>query len=243
MPLHRRVGEIFLPTASDTDRATFSNSLRRFLVRDAGTGRTGVAVVLLLESPHTHEVGYRYPLAGDTGRYVSKILLDDIPVQQDDPCVPIGRYVHDGCIPMSTGDDVELKLGVMNVSCLPLQREAYDCVPWSSLDCRRSGEWSSYIRHINTVRNGPCARTRNDPDCRNLENAIVNDLKGRLNRLRRRNNRLLLVLCGNVAFGLYRKTRIAAMSTCYLPHPSTNGWEKASLQERLHCIKERLCTS
>ena len=56
MPLLQSIGELF-----STD---FSDSLERFHVPDSGTDRGGLRVVLLVESPNTHEVWYRYPLAG-----------------------------------------------------------------------------------------------------------------------------------------------------------------------------------
>ena len=83
MLLNERVGAILLANEPPQARNTFSNSLKRFLVKDAGifepgtnTVRNELRVVLLVESPHTDEVKLsedihnRYPLAGRTGRDV-----------------------------------------------------------------------------------------------------------------------------------------------------------------------------
>ena len=51
--LHQRVGRIFIETE---EREAFSNGLRRFLVPDRGTDRYELRVVLLVESPHFHEI-------------------------------------------------------------------------------------------------------------------------------------------------------------------------------------------
>ena len=222
MPLHERVVEIFA-TESDVARAAFSNSLRRFLVPDIGANRTGIAFVLLVESPHTHEVGYRYPLAGDTGRYVTKKLYGCARSQRDpSEFVPIGRYVHDGHVGQLPDNVNHLEFppfGIMNVSHLPLMREAYDCVPWSYSDYRGSDSWNSYTRCIKAVKDRPGATNRRIPNCRELDEAIAEDLKARLKILHRENPCVLLVCCGTVARNFYGKTGVK-MWDCDLPHPS-----------------------
>ena len=109
MPLLQRVGEIFIEVE---EREAFTNSLERFHVDDIGTtDQQELSVVLLVESPHTHEVGYQYPLAGNTGRYVTGMLGNAV-------SGPIGRFVHDG--------HHFLRLGIMNVSRLPFQSKGVD---------------------------------------------------------------------------------------------------------------------
>lgn len=130
MPLHQKVGEIFLE--DEGERAAFSNSLRRhFLVKDAGifapgtnTVRNELRVVLLLESPHTDEVEpsgihNRHPLAGRSGKDVTKVLMEWLPGSNLQDNESIGNLVNrEHC-------DVRW-LGIMNVSQLPFQNPAYN---------------------------------------------------------------------------------------------------------------------
>lgn len=208
-----------------------SNWLGRFLVRDGGTGRDGLRVVLLLESPHSDEVcppaiDDRFPLAGGTGRCVRELLRRDLPNQA------VGQLVHD--------DHPELlTLGIMNVSRLPFQGVAYDA-------CNNQ-HWSSYIRCMECIRKRPYVHNyrgfRDAPNLRaelnDLQNAIAEDLSARLTSLFNRQSDVELVRCGDVAESFYAK---AYMADTYLPHPSTGGWSALNQEQerRLQRIINRL---
>ena len=243
MPLHQKVGEIFLANRSAEEREAFSNSLKRFRVKNRGINRE---VVLLDESPHTHEVGYRYPLAGNTGRHVRDVLNKEArrmrpnePTRRILPCGPIGRFVHDGHL---GGSNPEFhRLGIMNVSQLPFQSAAYDCIPWADGDCRGHAEWRHYTDCMKTIRGGPhvCADNRRDDKCGVLDRAIAEDLRVRLRRLHSGNLNVLLVCCGPVAQEFYTKAGIPMRNTCDLPHPSRQGWKDLNPQQD-ECLREIL---
>ena len=58
-----------------------SNKLDKFIVEDLYSGED-VEILFILESPHTDEVKYQYPVAGNSGREMSDILFNrgDIPI-------------------------------------------------------------------------------------------------------------------------------------------------------------------
>ena len=270
MPLHERVGEIFLANETDEVQAAFSASLARFRVEDAGifapdgvTVRNELRAVLLVESPHTHEVGYHYPLAGDTGRYVRKVLDGE---GNRLPDGPIGRFVYDGCLGGLHHDnhlpDFHL-LGIMNVSRLPFQSEAYDCVSWEREgdDCRNHRRWRDYLECMEHIKDAPGVgnyeglkypdkdkRSKNGrgigrlkDELNDLRDAIANDLIGRLEHLHGNYPDVLLVCCGGVAQKFYgraanREPVITTLNTCDLPHPSMNGWQTLNCEER-QCLR------
>ena len=214
MLLHQKIGEIFLE--DEGARTTFSNSLKRFLVLDSTCrqhfGESGV--VLLVESPHIHEVRYRYPLAGNTGIHVRDVLGKN--ARRLFPNEPIGRSVYDGHLDF-------LRLGIMNVSQLPFRRDTYDCLPVRNAnDCQNHEHWTNYKNYMNTIKNGPCVSSDNREidECKKLDKAITKDLKRRLRILHRRNHCVLLVRCGPVAQEFYRKTGINMPNACDLPHPA-----------------------
>ena len=242
MPLHERVGEIFLANEPAQARTDFSVSLARFLVPDIGTDRNGLRVVLLVESPHTHEICCGYPLAGVSGtrirnalnrHYTERLHRRSLPNQ------PIGRLVHDE-------NPNLLRLGIMNVSQLPFQGIAYrpfrnnaceyGCIPREENDCRDHPQWNNYTGHMNTIRKP--AQTRRDPNRQTLDDAIVEDLRGRLSNLFEINPNAKLVICGEVAAAFYMKACGA-----YLPHPSRSNWQTLN-QRQQQCLQDivaRLC--
>lgn len=191
MPLHQRIGSIFHANGDTNARRDFSNSLKRFLVKDIGTNRDELRVVLLVESPHTHEIGYRYPLAGETGRHI-RCIIDRLTTSRVLPYGPIGRLVHDGHLGGNPSRDGNhpgfLRLGIMNVSRLPFQGKAYDCVPWENGDCRGHDGWNNYIRCMEHIKRSPQVQKykgfRDSRPLRDelnqLQDAIAEDLRSRL---------------------------------------------------------------
>ena len=221
MPLHQRVGEIFLANESDEERAAFSISLKRFLVPDRGTDREGLEVVLLVESPHTNEVRpreicNRYPLAGSTGKYILQKFVEWELELPDGPEHPdsIGELVHQG-------HETVQKLGIMNVSQLPFQRKAYACncnhyIPQRENDCRDNANWNDYTYCMEYIKKCPGVKSymRTDDEqtqrlqelrCKidQLEYAIIEDLAGRLEPI----GENVQVMClGEVAQTFYLKS-------------------------------------
>ena len=238
MPLNDRVGEVFLANRPAPERAAFSGSLARFLVEDIGTtDREPLSVVLLVESPHTHEVGYRYPLAGTTGRRV-RGFLNEANILPDGP---IGRFVLERRLGRMVNNDrpAFLRLGIMNVSQLPFLSEAYDCIPWEADDCRNHEHWDSYINHMKTIKESPCVSSDNREiaECRELDSKIAEDLGGRLECLHENYPDVLLVRCGGVAQAFYAKTGIHMPNPCDLPHPSRSDWLNLGCQEQQQCLQ------
>ena len=249
MPLHERIGEIFLANECDEVQTAFSDSLERFLVPDRGTCREGLRVVLLVESPHTYEVCHGYPLAGPEARSAGRRVRNKLMECRQElqlPEQPIGRLVHQG-------HDAIQVLGIMNVSQLPFQSAAYNCIPWEGGDCRCRPEWSNYVRRINTIKNDPdkFAVNRRSPECKDLDEAIAENLRGRLQCLHGNNPDVLLVCCGDVAQefcskAIGREPVIFVGNIRNLPHPNNRGrggerWEDLDCQNPcLRQILERL---
>lgn len=264
MPLHQRIGWIFHADGDTYARRMFSSSLKRFLVKDVGTDRNELRVVLLVESPHTHEVGYRYPLAGETGRHVRDIINREEIKRRGYrsaevlPDGPIGRFVRDGRLGrlVHGGNHSEiLRLGVMNVSRLPFQGKAYDCIPWADDDCRSYRGWNDYIKCMEHIKEYPHVKRyqgignprRLQDKLNQLQGAITEDLRRRLNCLNVNNPNILLICCGPVAQAFYMKAidemPVCAirLSSCDLPHPARNKWETLDCQNEclrniLNCI-------
>lgn len=218
--LHQRATRIF--TKDKDAHNAFSISLGRFLVPDSEHAKEP-GVVLLLESPHVHEVRYGYPLAGYTGTDVRDALGKE--ARRLFPNEPIGRSIH-------WRHPDFLRLGVMNVSQLPFQHQAYDFPPAREAeDCRDHAHWNCYLAHMKTICEGPSAASRSNPRCGELEEAIIGDLRRRLSDLRRSDPSVILVRCGDVAQRFYEKAGVTVPNVC-LPHPAKGGWTNLQDKER-----------
>ena len=221
---------MLLGDVGDIFSADLASDLARFRVLDSGLSRVGLEVVLLLESPHTHEVCYRYPAAGDSGIHIRDFLGKE--GCRMCPNEPIGRSVHDGHVDF-------LRLGIMNVSQLPFQSGAYDCLPSNLQD---SEHWNAYTRHMAAICRRPSVvhENREVDECRRLDEAIAADLQGRLEELNAKSPCALVVRCGNVAREFYEKVvngnaDISSLVPGDLPHPSPRGggWHQLEQQENL----------
>ena len=232
--LHQRVGERFLANEPTEARATFSNSLARFLVPDIGTYRNELSVVLLVESPHIHEICRGYPLAGSEERSAGLIVrnkLVECSPNLDLPDTPIGSLVYRGC-------DTVRRLGIMNASQLPFQDSAYIN---HDDEIRQNQNWNNYIesmRNLKQYYEQHRFESRRTIGC--LERAIIEDLRERLECLYRRNPNVLFVRCGYAAQNFYTQacigTSIAMPNPCDLPHPTNRGrgeerWEDIDCQD------------
>ena len=237
MPLHQKIGEIFLANGPADARKAFSDSLERFLVpdrgtiQDDGTVRDELRVVLLLESPHTDEVELpeihnRHPLAGRSGQDVTKVLMEWLPGLNLQDNESIGSLVNrEHC-------DTRW-LGIMNVSWLPFQKK-----PYKEQDngVRQNVCWDDYITCMKYIKDHPGVKTYRGKDdaktqrlqqlrCKieELESAIIEDLKGRLMLIKSARDGVLLVCCGEVARQIYEKTDVSMCDTD-APHPSYSRW-------------------
>ena len=261
MRLLQRIGEIF--------GEDFSNSLKRFRVKDSGTKRNKLEVVLLVESPDTdevsppgednpHEIGNRYPLAGEEARYSGKIVSNKFMEwyprlgRLDEP---IGKLVHDNAPAVNW-------LGIMNVSQLPFQEGAYE-VPDDAV-FRNHQCWTDYIECMKYIKKNPGIKTytcrKRKDECisetrertqrlqqlrckiNKLEHAIIEDLAGRLEQLRKD---MQVMCCGEVAqifylkASYYRSRRTNNRYILDFPHPARQNWQNLNPQQNV-CLQEIL---
>lgn len=91
--------------------------LKRYLVLDLPSSNADidrVKIVFVIESPHIHEVCHKHPLAGDSGKKVTKKYLETMIDDSEQSKKPIGCLIVSGQMPW---------LSLINVSQLPLQKK------------------------------------------------------------------------------------------------------------------------
>ena len=231
-----------LAIALDREAADLERNLGDRIVKDSLDGKAALRTVLLCESPHHAEISHGHPLAGDSGKTVTRAFarnLDDFNGREE----PIGcllHHHHQGAnadvrpLPPVNGPVLN-SLGLMNVSRLPLNSDAY------CLDARRNySELLCYFEAIKTKleqkeqEQGAQFLRRLDvtaPPAR-VYATLRDDLIRRLNRLCQISQDVMVVPCGKVANAFFRWATedcgyqgCVIPYNCFVPHPSRNSWQ------------------
>lgn len=204
--------------------------------------------VLLFESPHNDEISHGRPLAGYSGRQVTKAFSCYHPdfVVLDEPIGCLLRRLHDGGT-VEQLSDAALRslnsLGLMNVSRLPLQGAAY-CLDIrvnynellcyfeaikTTLDKNKVAKGVEYLRNLNA----------DLPSLRVYE-AIRDDLIHRLPQ----GQDVVVVPCGRVASAFYYWARLGPndeIPNDFVPHPSYGRWTThTTYSDRIRALVEQV---
>ncbi|MDM5199064.1 hypothetical protein QUF79_13660 [Fictibacillus enclensis] len=177
-------------------------------------------ILFILESPHREEIKHGAPLAGSSGRSVSKVLFGE---QEN---LPFGRLLKKNSEqPPYNG------LGIMNVCPFPMQSAA---IP--------SGEWVN--EHADFVKVIEKVRTSNDKDAfkqddwNTFQEIMLTDFRERLSQLSSRP--LVIVPCGRFAQKHFRLAGVLGPRWSLIenvPHPSYNSWTKERYRTQIQEVK------
>jgi hypothetical protein len=185
--------------------------LDRYKVGDLFVKVERVRVVLLLESPHTEEFRYKYPLAGNSGLFVARVLAEKVAsFNLLDSITPLGRQL------MCRGIE---SIGIMNCSNYPMDKRVYAAVDYVANQNK--------INALELIRHNPKSATRSDSECQTVENDVVASLRERLSRLP---GSALIVPCGSVARNTLQKVSMSDLNIYQkrVPHPARGRWSVAS---------------
>ena len=220
--------------------------------------------ILLLESPHVDEVPAGHPLAGKSGKAVTKALKRNTSIETTLGQIECANQDSSdneaiGCILRRCPGT--LRLGLMNACRLPLQIKAY-CPgpravrPVASCDADRRYHWkhhSEFLCFLQTVRDNPkLLSVEAEHHAFRVYRVLLNDLKSRLERLP---ENVRVVPCGKAAtafvakvIGLEGYQGVAEIWDQNVPHPSFGHWrddEKNShaqvVMSLVDMIHERSC--
>jgi len=170
-------------------------------------------IIFVLESPHTQEVKNGYPVAGKSGKDMSKTLFED----ENLKTISFGKLIYEKQI---SG------FGILNVSNIPLQKSAY------------KNQDDEIFRDFELIRQNPKLRKK---ECllNNTIRTIQSDFKNRLELHKDKK----IVLCGAFVQNIFKVTFPHAnfKDIIEVPHPSFNNWTKKkyeqNIQELLEFIK------
>lgn len=174
--------------------------------------------IFVLESPHVDEVKNGYPVAGKSGKDMSKILIQDINLKHQ----PFGKLIYEREIQ---------KFGILNISNIPLQKTAYDLndTDISSLHVE------PIFKDFALFRQNPSLRKK---DCRvnNLIKLFQEDFTKRLSPHKDKK----IVLCGGFVHKIFHDIFKSDdfKEIIEVPHPSFNNWSKAKYRQKIEKLLE-----
>jgi len=175
-----------------------------------------VEIIFVLESPHVYEVKNGYPVAGKSGKDMSKTLFDDPSLKKE----PFGKLIYEKTIQ---------KFGILNVSNIPLQELAYDLTDakFSSLPTQLIFKDFALFRQNPLLRKKECRVNR-------LIKIYQEDFVKRLELHKGKK----LVLCGGFVHKIFNASFAHSdfKEVLEVPHPSFNNWSK----EKYACKVEEM---
>ncbi|EIT86858.1 hypothetical protein A374_04769 [Fictibacillus macauensis ZFHKF-1] len=199
--------------------ALFQEAQERFSVHDVI--REGVSLVFLLESPHVDELTFNAPLAGSSGRSVTKILTDQAET------LPFGRLLA-----QEKDHDLYRRIGIMNVCSFPLQQAAIQDVQFTS-------SHASFFTIANKVRTANERTHYKNEEWNTFQHVMQRHFQQRLKRLQKQP--LILVPCGKFAQKHLLLSGITSEQWRIIwdvPHPSYNAWSKDRYAPNIQKVKE-----
>ena len=210
----------------------------------------GLRTVLLFESPGNDEVSHGHPLAGHSGRQVTKAFSCYHPdfAALNEPIGCLLRRLHDGDT-VEQLSDVALRslnsLGLMNVSLLPLQSTAYCLdvrVSYNDLLCYFEAIKTTLDRKKKVAKGVEYLRNLNaDLPSSQVYEALRDDLIHRLPQ----GQDVVVVPCGMVASAFYFWATLGANDQIpndfvFVPHPSRGWWTHTTYRETIRTLVEQV---
>ena len=192
------------------------------LVPRSAADAKNVELLFVLESPHVTELRTGIPVTGLAGRDALRYLLSD-------PASPrtLGQVVQD------KHDAVDYQVGIMNVSCVPMQEKAHKNTTGPSLS---SIDWA-LIKRARNSRASTVNMTRNLA-MNVVGDALLQHLQGRVGSLT--TSGLTLVAGGKFAQRYCRPvaSNLGIALLC-VPHPSFGYWNRPAYSQHPDLMKTR----
>ena len=174
-------------------------------------------ILFVLESPHVYEVKNGYPVAGKSGKDMSKVLLKDETFKKE----PFGKLIYEKKLP---------SFGIINISNIPLQELAY---------AQESEKFSTpfhknLFKNLSLFRQNPILRKKNS-SLNELLRIFYRDFSLRLTPHKDKK----VVLCGAFAQKVFYENFEANEFNAVIevPHPSFNNWQKEKYKETIEELK------
>lgn len=170
-------------------------------------------ILFVLESPHNEEVKRGFPVAGRSGKDMSKVLFS-----KDEP---LGKLISEGEIS---------RLGIINISNYPLQLSAYNqTLVTPLLRC-------DDMKFFEKIRQNPKLRKHDKLGINTVVSKIMSNFKSRIQI----HSDKKIILCGKFAEASFDSVvnELNFKEVLRVPHPSFNQWSRASNKEIIEKLQE-----
>ncbi|MFC0188761.1 uracil-DNA glycosylase family protein [Fictibacillus aquaticus] len=196
-------------------RQSFTEAKNLFNVPDLAASPP--CLLFVLESPHKEEIKHGVPVAGGSGKTMTKYLLQEN--------VPFGIYLSKNPTLLKT-------FGIVNVCPFPMQSAAIPDEEWK--DTNRL-----FLKTAESIRTSTALKFKDEKKAV-LQDILLKDFKERL--LQSAGEKTIIVPCGKFA---ERYTFLAGIAETHrvitgVPHPSYNSWAKERYQNTLSEMKEMI---
>ena len=191
-------------------------SFKEYFVNDLLYNDT--EIIFVLESPHVYEVKNGYPVAGKSGKDMSKVLVNDENLKKES----FGKLIYEQKIK---------NLGIINISNIPLQELAYSTEDINFQKLTTQLIFKDFV----LFRQNPSMRKK---ECRvnKLIGIFQEDFVKRLSLYKDKK----IVLCGGFVHKIFNDTfsHDDFKATIEVPHPSFNNWSKVKYKEKIEELLE-----
>ena len=151
-------------------------------INDLISSPSEVRLLFLLESPYKDELIHNHPLAGNSGKAVTKYIYENsdniIPHRFRD--IPLGCILKNSDLPI---------LGIMNTSVWPLDKKCYPC----------NSRSIKSIAELDFIRKYPKPKSRKDVYNKRTERFLFYGFYQRLRVILAVNSQVKIVPCGELA--------------------------------------------
>ena len=186
-------------------------SFKEYFVNDLLYNDT--EIIFVLESPHVYEVKNGYPVAGKSGKDMSKVLVSDKKLKKES----FGKLIYEQKIK---------NLGIINISNIPLQELAYSTEDSNFQNLPTQLIFKDFV----LFRQNPSMRKK---ECRvnKLIGIFQEDFISRLSPHKDKK----IVLCGGFVHKIFNDcfSHQDFKETIEVPHPSFNNWSKGKYKEKI----------
>lgn len=181
--------------------------------------------IFMLESPHIQELKYDIPVAGSSGATMSRNLFGE---QYNKP---LGLLVKKN---KELGFERKIlnKIGLFNVSEIPLQRKAYKNEALAE-------RYSTFFDDLEKIRSTNQKLSYQSEELNELQEVLLNRFRERLAKLLDR--KLTIVPCGRFAQKFFQLADLQGPEWHVIngvPHPSYNSWSQERYRAKIKELKD-----
>ena len=198
-----------------------NNKNSEYLVNDIIPDINSLKVLFIFESPYKQELINGYPVAGGSGKTVSK-FLNKIDSSIPDN-VPFGQY-------MAFFKDS--RFGIANCSNYPMDKAAYE-----------SDDFTLYSpEDLDKIRKKLTSTGKAGKELEETYKRLRNDFEIRINEYIK-NPEILIIVCGKIASNFYKDSKLnLGNEKIEVPHPSRNQWVYKKYEEVMSGLKVKIAS-